>query len=200
MRDSEGVKQEVISENIRISKEILGVIKKAHIKEKENLKTSQKTIKNNSVNNINYALAEAYDIITHSSQEIQNKISPKFMEILISGKDNSYISNLDYDKNLDEQIQHETKIILGLIYRDYLCDISERQELLKKETELLNRIEQERNEKYSVDNLFKNRPYTSNIQQPNQIQDNEQNKIIEYREEKWYEKIINFFKSLFGKK
>ena len=197
MRDSGGAKQEVINENIRISKEILGVIKKAHIREKENLKTSTNTIRNDSVNNISYSLAEAYDIITHSSKEIQNKISPKFMEILISGKDNSYISNLDYNKNLDDQIQHETKIILGLIYRDYLCDISERQELIKKETELLNRIEQERNEKYSVDNLFKNRPYN---QSQEQVQEKQSNQMITYEQPKWYEKIINFFKNLFGKK
>lgn len=145
-------------------------------------------------------MAETYDIIKHSDISIQSKISPKFMNLLMSAKDNSYRVNIDYEKPLDEQIQHETKVVLGIIYRDYLCTPEKRQELIRNETELLERIEKEKNEKYSVDNLFKNRQNQPTIQHQESIRSNEQNEIIEYKKEKWYEKIVRFFRNLFGNK
>ncbi len=187
-------RENIIRENIILSKKILQILNANDPAEKVEQST------NKGKNSTEYILAEVNDIIEHSNEELKKKIPQNFMNILISAKDNSYVSELDYEKPLKNQIQHETKIILGIIYRDYLCDENKKQELIKYENELLEKFEQERNKKYSVDNLFQNRPYTTNIQQPNQIQDNEQNKIIEYKEEKWYEKIINFFKSLFGKK
>lgn len=200
MNDSEEVRQNIIKENIKLSKKILEVIEKARIKENENKKTIKNLNSENSLNNINIAFAETYDIIKHSDISIQSKISPKFMNLLMSAKDNSYRVNIDYEKTLDEQIQHETKVILGIIYRDYLCTPEKRQELIKNETELLERIEKEKNEKYSVDNLFKNRQNPLNIQQQEANQSNEQNEIIEYKKEKWYEKIVRFFRNLFGNK
>lgn len=200
MNDSEEVRQNIIKENIKLSKKILEVIEKARIKENENKKTIKNLNSENSLNNINIAFAETYDIIKHSNNDIQSKISPKFMSLLMSAKDNSYRVNIDYEKPLDEQIQHETKVVLGIIYRDYLCTPEKRQELIRNETELLERIEKEKNEKYSVDNLFKNRQNPLNIQQQEANQSNEQNEIIEYKKEKWYEKIVRFFRNLFGNK
>ena len=199
MKGSEETRENIINENVKVSKKILEITAKARFKKNETQKPIQKTNRLENRDNMQYVLAETYDIINHSSDEIKNKISPKFMEILSSAKDNSYTPNIDYEKSLQEQIQHETKIILGLIYRDYLCDTEIRQELIRNENELLSRIEKERNEKYSVDNLFKNRPYMTNVQQTNQIQDNEQNKLIEHKEEKWYKKIASFFKRLLCK-
>lgn len=200
MNDSEGVRQNIIKENIKLSKKILEVIEKARIKENESKKIIKNLNSENSLNNINIAFAETYDIIKHSNNDIQSKISPKFMNLLISAKDNSYKVNIDYGKPLDEQIQHETKVVLGIIYRDYLCTPEKRQELIRNETELLERIEKEKNEKYSVDNLFKNRQNQPTIQHQEPIQSNEQNEIIEYKKEKWYEKIVKFFRNLFGNK
>lgn len=200
MNDSEEVRQNIIKENIKLSKKILEVIEKARIKENENKKIIKNLNSENSLNNINIAFAETYDVIKHSNNDIQSKISPKFMSLLMSAKDNSYRVNIDYEKPLDEQIQHETKVVLGIIYRDYLCTPEKRQELIRNETELLERIEKEKNEKYSVDNLFKNRQNQPTIQHQESIRSNEQNEIIEYKKEKWYEKIVIFFRNLFGNK
>ena len=200
MNDSEEVRQNIIKENIKLSKKILEVIEKTRIKENEDKKIIKNVNSENSLNNINIAFAETYDIIKHSNNDIQSKISPKFMNLLMSAKDNLYRVNIDYEKPLDEQIQHETKVVLGIIYRDYLCTPEKRRELIRNETELLERIEKEKNEKYSVDNLFKNRQNQLNIQQQETIQSNEPNEIIEYKKEKWYEKIVRFFRNLFGNK
>lgn len=142
------------------------------------------------------AFTEAYEIIKHSNKEIQDKISVNFINILEQYRDISYIPNIDYSKSLDEQtIQHEAKIILGIIYRDYLCDIQKKQELIKNEKELLQQIEKEKLEKYSVDNLFKNTKYASNN---NITKENTTTEIVEYKKENWlskiWNKIINIFK------
>ena len=200
MKGNEETRENIINENVKVSKKILETIAKVRVKKNESQNIIQKKSQLENRDNMQYALAETYYIINNSSDEIKNKISPKFMEILASAKDNSYVFNIDFKKPLEEQIQHETKIILGLIYRDYLCTHEKRQELIKNENELLSKIEKEKNEKYSVDNLFKSRPYTTNIQQPTPKSDSEQNKMIEYKEEKWYKKIANFFKKIFGNK
>lgn len=146
------------------------------------------------INKTKMAFSETYEIIKHSNKDIQNKISPKFINLLELNRDASYIPNIDYSKSLDEQkIQHETKIILGIIYRDYLCDSPKRQELIKNENELLEQIEKERQEKYSVDNLFKNLKYAQNNND-----ETENKEIMEFKKENWlskiWNKIINIFK------
>lgn len=141
---------------------------------------------------IGIAFAEVYDIIKNSSKDVQDKISAKFMNLLVSGKDNSYNVNIDYSKPLETQITHETKIILGLIYRDYLCDGKIRDILIKEEAEILERIEKEKAEKYSVDNLFRNKNVV-------QEQENNQKQLVEYRKKGIFEKIKSVFRKIFNK-
>jgi len=137
------------------------------------------------------AFAEVYDIIQHSEKGIKEKISPKFINILENNMDRSQTVNIDYNKELREpNILHETKIILGIIYRDYLCSTAEREQLIKDENELYNKIEKAKQEKYSVDNLFKNVKYSVE-------KTNEPTEIVVIKELKWYEKIFNKIKGFF---
>lgn len=138
------------------------------------------------------AYAEVYDIVKHSDISIQEKISSKFMSIIENNMDKSYNVMIDYTKELEEpNILRETKVILGIIYRDYLCSPEEKQELIKNENELLRRIEEEREAKYSVDNLFRNTKYAKT---PEVNRD-----IMVIKKGKWYKKIWNGIMKLFGK-
>lgn len=141
------------------------------------------------------AFAEVYDIIKHSDLEVQNKISKKFIELLENCMDKSYEVNIDYTKELKEpNIHHETKVIMGIIYRDYLCSSDEKERLLKLENDEYSKIKKELEEKYSYDNLFKNnKPIENSIIK---IEDN--NKVIKHKELKWYQKILNKIKLLFN--
>jgi len=137
------------------------------------------------------AFAEVYDIIQHSEKGIKEKISPKFINILENNMDRSQTVNIDYNKELREpNILHETKIILGIIYRDYLCSPEEKQQLIKNENELYEKIEKAKQEKYSVDNLFKN--VKCSVEKTN-----EPTEIVVIKELKWYEKLFNKIKGIF---
>lgn len=115
--------------------------------------------------NTKLAFAETYDIIKHSSKEIQDKIPIRFINILDKFKKSNYISEFDYSQDLEKQnITYETKIILGIIYRDYLCDNRKREKLIAYESQLLEQIEKEKREKYSLDDLFKNKKCSNEIQ------------------------------------
>lgn len=146
------------------------------------------------------AFAEVYDIIKHSDISIQKRISPTFMNIIENNMDKSYKVMIDYNKELEEpNILHETKIILGIIYRDYLCAPEKKQQLIRNENELLQKIEKERQDKYSVDNLFKNTKYAQTGNTNNTVEENRNMDIAVYQKEKWYIKFWNSIMKIFKK-
>ena len=51
----------------------------------------------------------------------------------------------------------DTRAILSLIYRDYICEETEKEILLKKDNEEINKYEEKLKEKYNIDNILKNR-------------------------------------------
>lgn len=59
------------------------------------------------------ALAQVSSVIKKLTPELQAKIPDKFMELIESNKS---------DECLENEILPETKAIMSLIYRDYLCD------------------------------------------------------------------------------
>lgn len=52
---------------------------------------------------------------------------------------------------------HETRVLLSLIYRDYICKAEERKQLLQNDVDEIKREEEYLKEKYNVDNIFKER-------------------------------------------
>lgn len=85
------------------------------------------------MSNINRALSEVYIILRYSDSSLINKIPLKFISMVNKFKDPCYKIQLDETKSLNEQkLLPETRQILALIYRDYLCDEKEREELIKK--------------------------------------------------------------------
>jgi len=83
--------------------------------------------------------------------------------------------------------------MLGIIYRDYLCDEEERVNLLEKEKKELLELEAQKREKYNPDNIFKKNDLKENIKED--IVTNEV-AMVEYKEkESIITKIINKIKS-----
>lgn len=130
------------------------------------------------------ALSEVDVIIKNLPEKLNKKISENFKEIVEKEKDNNYkpdVNNLVIENNM----LPETVVILGLIYRDYLCDESEKQKLLLTEKEELQKLNEE---KYSYENLFKNNVLKENIETKEELA------LVEVKK-KWYTKIIDFFRS-----
>lgn len=143
------------------------------------------------------AFTEVNEIIKMMPEELVNKIPNKFREMIEEERYKEYVPNIQ--EPLEKcKLKNETIIILGLIYRDFLCSPEERKRLQEKDAkelaEVQKAIEKENREKYNPDDIFKNRRQ-SNIEQTQQIQ--EDNSMIVVKEEKWYQKIFNIIKGIF---
>ena len=98
------------------------------------------------------AFSQVYDIINHFEPELYSKIPKKFITFLEENKDNNYISGIDYTKSINEQtLLHETKVILSIVYRKYICD-EEKKMMLRQEDNIDYYNEQKKlEEKYKLD-------------------------------------------------
>ena len=144
-------------------------------------------------NTMNQSYSEVYDIIKHLDKKLYNKIPTGFIEMLREKMDNNYNVEIDYNKSINEQkLLKDTKIILSIIYRDYLCSEEKKKELIEKDKADLVRYEKELRERYNPDKIFKNR-----IQENNTEKTKENiTAMVEYKESIFL-KIIEFFKKIF---
>lgn len=148
------------------------------------------------------AFSEVDEIIKMMPDELVRKIPKGFRELVAEEKNNNYMPNIHepLEKN---KLKDETIIILGLIYRDFLCSKEERIVLQKKDAEELlkvqNELDKELKEKYSMDNLF-----NKNVTENDKVEENTNNTnevaMVEFKEEKWYKKIFELIKNIFKKK
>lgn len=133
--------------------------------------------------------SEVYDIIY--KMNLYNRIPENFIELIKANRDVQYKVNIDYSKNINEQkLQKGTRVLLALIYRDFLCSSEKKQELIKKDKEELSKIENELKEKYNPDNLFAKKEINERA---------ECKEMIKYNEESFLKrilkKIMKFFKN-----
>lgn len=141
------------------------------------------------------AFTEVNAIIQLMPEELVDKIPSKFHVMLEEEEDKDYYPNIK--EPLEEQkLKEETIIILGLIYRDFLCSPEERKELQEKDAKELQEVkmamEQEMREKYNPDDIFKNRRKDNPEEQS--YTGNTSMIVVE---EKWYQKIFQIIKKLF---
>ena len=140
---------------------------------------------------INQSFSEVYDIINHFDKNMYEKIPSSFIEMIKQNRDQKYNVSLDYSKKITEQkLLYETRVILSIIYRDYICTKEKRQELLEKEKLELMEKQSEMNQKFNVDEIF-------NKKQNNHIHNEENVQLVEYKEsvfKRLINKILEFFK------
>lgn len=143
------------------------------------------------------AFTEVNEIMKLMPIELINKIPSKFREMIEEEKDNNYIP--DIKEPIEKcKLKNETIIILGLIYRDFLCSQDERKKLQEKDDRELQKvkkdIEEEMREKYNPDDIFKKKNQ-NNMEESNAKEEN--TSMVVVQEEKWYEKIFNLIKRIF---
>ena len=143
------------------------------------------------------AFAEVNEIIKLMPIELVNKIPSKFCEMIVEEKDKTYIP--DIKEPLEKcKLKNETIIILGLIYRDFLCSPEERKKLQEKDAkelqEIQKAIEDEVRQKYNPDDLFKKRNQ-NNTEETHNLEEN--TSMVVVQEQKWYQKIFNIIKGIF---
>ncbi len=129
--------------------------------------------------------------------EYLKKLPQKFIEFINSNMDKDCIPNIDKNTPINEQkLKKDTKVLLSLLYRNYWCDRDKKTTLIQEDLDAKNNYEKELREKYNPDNIFKNKSNVAevNIEPPKEETHTE---LIEYKEQKWYQKIFNLIKNLF---
>lgn len=131
-------------------------------------------------------------IINMMPKEMKNKINPKLIEFIEKNQSKTYCSEIKANIPLKQQkIREETKEMLGILYRDYLCE--QKEELIRQEEEELIKIEEENRKKYNPDNLFPQKE----LKKEENI--NIETQMIEYKKTV-FTKLVEFFKKILNNK
>ena len=141
------------------------------------------------------AFSEVEQIIALMPEGLQKKIPEKFKNILSTWKDKNYVPFIQ--EPFEEcNLMEETKIILAVIYRDFLCNEKEKEEIKLRESQQLQEYEKELREKYNPDDIFKNK---KNNQIKIEETQSEETAMVEYKEKNFLQKIFDKIKHLFKK-
>lgn len=139
---------------------------------------------------------EVFTILAYFDEELIEKIPPKIMgELMKIAADSEIDYYIDVNKNLEEQnISEESKNLISLIYYSYIADENEKTELIDIWNKNEKKYQEEINEKYNYDSLFKKRKEANNcFESTNEL------KMVEYKES-LINKIIRKIKNIFSKK
>lgn len=78
------------------------------------------------------AFAEVYLLIEHFDSSIKRLIPKSFVMYLYDNMDAAWRGRVDFSKELnDMELLKETRVLLSLIYRDFVCTDEERKELVE---------------------------------------------------------------------
>lgn len=141
------------------------------------------------------SLKEVNTILNFMGKEYINKLPDKLLSFIEDNMDSTYISEINVNTPLNEQIlKNDTKILLSLIYRNYWCSEEKKKLLLEEDAYLKSEYEKAIYKKYNPDNIFKNK--TQNIIREATIVENVS--MVEYKESIFL-KIKNWIKTIFNK-
>ena len=141
-----------------------------------------------------YAMAytEVIEILKHVPDEDVNKIPKEKLEFYKANMDNEYKYKLDMTKEFEEQeISDITKAILANIFRDYWATPYQKERIEAKEKYDIEKLEEEKREKYNPDNVFKNNKEETFVENTNLP--------VEIKKKTFFKKLISFIKGLFNK-
>ena len=140
------------------------------------------------------AAVEFNSILEYTSEDLKNKIPKKFLDFLQSIQSKTYKFEYDKTKKLDEQkLKPKTRGLIALVYQDYICNDTEKEEYIQKSQKLIKQIEESKREKYNPNDIFKDKKIENDRDTTNTVE------IVEYKES-IIKRIIRKIKNIFTKK
>ena len=140
------------------------------------------------------AAVEFNCILEYTSEEVKNRIPKKFLDFLQSIQSKTYKFEYDKTKKLDEQkLKPKTRGLIALVYQDYICNETEKEEYIQKSKKIIKQIEESKREKYNPNDIFKDKKIDNDKDTTKTVE------IVEYKES-IIKKIINKIKNIFTKK
>ena len=139
------------------------------------------------------AYKQVIEILKFVPEESAKKIPQIMIDTFKANMDTNWNYKVDINKSFEEQeLLDETKAIFANIFRDYWATPYQKERIEAKEKYDRQILEKEKREQYNPDDIFKKRQ-NNNI---DKVEENN-NLPIEVKKEKFYEKIIDFFKKIF---
>ena len=142
--------------------------------------------------------ADVSIIINMMRPDLRGKINKNFIDYIENNKDNNYISEIDTSKPIENQnIRYDVKVMLALIYMNYICPEEEKSNLKKdfqKKKEIQNEI---LNKKYEI-NFKKTNDNLDNLNIDTNSFSND--KLAEIPKKGIFKQIIEKIKNFFRKK
>lgn len=136
-------------------------------------------------------LFEVSVILKNIDKNLSNRIPERIKEYIETNKSQSHNFKYDYDKSLSEQrMLKTTEKYLTMLFLRYWCTNEEKTKVLDVMKRNEEKYQKEIKEKYAPDNLFKK----SNVENVKK-----EVALVEVKEEKWYKKILIFFRNWFRK-
>ena len=139
---------------------------------------------------INKRLVEVETILKLLENKYLEKIPNEIWEYIKNNKSIDYTFKYDETRELENQNLHiDTIAILTYINMKYLADDNQKNKIEKILIEDEKAANEQKEKLYNPNNVFKN-----NIKK-----ENEKNFLVNSKDEKWYRKIISFFRKCFNK-
>ena len=138
---------------------------------------------------IKQTYSEIDEFLELLDEKTKNEVPAKLREFFKKEKDNDYHKEIDPNISIKEQnLKKETLALIALLNLEYWCkDEKEKERLKKIYANNENKYQEELREKYNPDNIFKN-ANTEAIK--------EDVALVEVKEEKWYQKVLTFFRRI----
>lgn len=139
------------------------------------------------------AFTEVNEILKYLSKDLLNKIPKEFIDNIRENMSTSYIVVYDNTKGINEQnLKQETRAILSVIYRDYICNEDYRNEIIKRDRKEWADFEEKK--EYGNVEIFKTYDRVQNTNENNALKVIEKQNIIT----KIIEKIKTIWRKIRG--
>lgn len=146
---------------------------------------------------INKSFTEVLDVINHMEEKLYVKIPKEFIKLITENRDKNYEITIDYSRGINESnLLKETRVILSLIYRNYICSEEEREKLFLEDKEVQKRHKEELNKIYAVN--FKRK--VQNKEKDEKHLENTKKQMVKYKKESLLQKGLNMILNLIKNK
>lgn len=138
------------------------------------------------------ACYEVLEILKYVKDEDKRKIPKEEIELLKNNANFNY--DFKYEPHKDIKEQNVSKLAKGIIasyFEKYIASDKQKEKIKLKRAYDMKIIEEKKREKYSIDNIFREQEDKKVIEN-----ESENMQIIKIPQEKWYKKIIMFFKNI----
>ena len=125
------------------------------------------------------AFTEVNEILKYFNKDLLKKIPKEFIDNIKENMSTTYKVIYDNTKSLNEQnIKQETRAILSIIYRDYICDKETKEKIIQKDRKEWLELEEKKKEEYKNTELFKSPIKNQNISNDKYLKVVEKQNII----------------------